>query len=65
MLTIRGSGFQSGTTVNIGGKSATVTFKSMNTLTVLTPALTVGAQRVAITNPDGESISLDAAFTAN
>jgi len=64
-LTIRGSGFQSGTTVTIGGKFATVTFKDMNTLNVVTPALTVGAQRVTITNPDGESISLDAAFTAN
>ena len=64
-LTIRGSGFQSGTTVTIGGKSATVTFKDMNTLNVVTPSLTVGAQRVTITNPDGESISLDAAFTAN
>jgi hypothetical protein len=64
-LTIRGSGFQSGTTVTIGGKSATVTFKDMNTLNVETPALTVGSQRVTITNPDGESVSLDAAYTAN
>ncbi len=64
-LTIRGSGFQSGTTAAIGGKSATVTFKDMNTLTVVTPALTAGAQRVTITNPDGESVSLDAAYTAN
>jgi hypothetical protein len=37
----------------------------MNTLTVLTPGLAVGTQRVSITNPDGETISLDAAFTAN
>ena len=28
---------------------------------VVTPALTAGAQRVSITNPDGETISLDAA----
>ena len=27
----------------------------MNTLTVVTPALTAGAQRVTITNPDGET----------
>ena len=64
-LTIRGSGFVSGTTVFIGGKSAAVTFKDMNTLTVVTPAMTAGAQRVAITNPDGETVSLDAAYTAN
>ncbi|HEY2544578.1 MAG TPA: IPT/TIG domain-containing protein, partial [Candidatus Acidoferrum sp.] len=64
-VTIRGSGFQTGTTVFIGGKSATVTFKDMNTLTVVTPALTAGPQRVAIANPDGETTSLDAAYTAN
>ena len=64
-LTVRGSGFQTGTTVAIGGKTATVTFKDMNTLTVVTPALSTGSQRVTITNPDGETVSLDAAFTAN
>lgn len=64
-LTIRGSGFQNGATVTIGGKAATVTFKDMNTLTVITPALPAGAQRVTITNPDGETIALDAAFLAN
>lgn len=64
-ITIRGSGFQSGATVIIGGKAATVTFVDVNTLTVVTPALSAGAQRVSITNPDGETVSLDAAFTAN
>jgi hypothetical protein len=64
-LTIRGSGFQSGTTATIGGKSATVTFKDMNTLTVVTSALTAGSQRVTLTNPDGETVALDAAYTAN
>jgi hypothetical protein len=64
-LTIRGSGFQAGSTVTIGGKNTAVTFKDMNTLTVVTPALSAGAQRVTITNPDGETVSLDAAFTAN
>ena len=64
-LTIRGSGFQTGTTVTIGGKAATIAFKDMNTLTVVTPALAAGTQRVTITNPDGETISLDAAFLAN
>jgi hypothetical protein len=64
-LTIRGSGFLSGTTVTIGGNSASVTFKDMNTLTVVTPAVTAGPQRVTITNPDGETVSLDAAYTAN
>jgi hypothetical protein len=64
-LTIRGSGFQAGTSVTIGGKAATVTFKDMNTLTVVTPSAGAGAQRVTITNPDGETVSWDAAYIAN
>jgi hypothetical protein len=64
-LTIRGSGFQSGATVAINGKSAATTFKDMNTLTATTPPLTAGSQQIVITNPDGNSYTLDAAFTAN
>jgi len=64
-ITIRGSGFKNGATVTVGGKSAIVTFKDINTLTVVTPALPMGAQRLTITNPDGETVSLDAAFAAN
>lgn len=64
-LTLRGSGFQSAITVTIDGKPASVTFKDANTLSVVTPVLTPGLQQVTITNPDGETVSLDAAFTAN
>jgi hypothetical protein len=64
-LTIRGSGFQSGATVTIGGKSAAAMFVDMNTLTVTTPPLAAGPQQILITNPNGDSYSLDAAFTAN
>ncbi len=64
-LTIRGSGFVNGAGVAINGKSATVTFKDVNTLSVAVPTLTPGPQQVTITNPDGEIVSLDAAFTAN
>jgi hypothetical protein len=64
-LTIRGSGFQSGATVAINGKSAPAIFKDINTLTVTTPPLTPGPQQVLITNPDGNSYTLDAALTAN
>jgi hypothetical protein len=64
-LTIRGSGFQSATTVTINGKPASVTFKDANTLLVTTPSLSTGPQQIVVTNPDGESVSLDAAFTAN
>jgi len=65
MLTIRGSGFQSGATVTIGGKSAATNFVDINTLTVTTPSLTAGRQQIIITNPNGDSYTLDAAFTAN
>jgi hypothetical protein len=64
-LIIRGSGFQSATILTINGKSAAVTFKDANTLLVTTPSLTAGSQQIIITSPDGESVSLDAAITAN
>jgi len=64
-LTLRGSGFVNGTAATIGGKSATVTFKDANTLSIVTPALSSGPQRFTLTNPDGETVSLDAAVTAN
>jgi IPT/TIG domain-containing protein len=64
-ITLRGSGFVSGVTVTIGGKSATASFKDGNTLTIVTPSVSAGAQQVQIKNPDGETVSLDAAFTAN
>jgi hypothetical protein len=63
-LTIRGSGFQTGTKAMLGGKVMTVTFKDKNTLTFTTPALSSGAQQLVLTNPDGESVSLDAAYLA-
>src|SRR5712691_300742 len=65
ILTIRGSGFQSGATVAINGKTASVTFKDASTLSAVVPSLTPGAQQITITNPDGETVSLDASFTAN
>jgi len=63
-ITVRGSGFVSGAQVTLNGKAATVTFKDANTLSVVAPALSVGPQVLSISNPDGESVSLDAAVTA-
>jgi IPT/TIG domain len=63
-LTIRGSGFQSGTSATLGGKTLTAVVKDKNTLTLTTPALSSGAQQLVLTNPDGESVSLDAVFVA-
>lgn len=65
ILKIRGSGFQPGATVTIGGKPASVSFKDASTLTVTAPPLPPGPRQIIITNPDGDSTTLDAAFLAN
>lgn len=64
-ITIRGSGFQSSTKVTIGGASATVKFVDVNTLQATTPAVNAGPQQIILTNADGETYALDAAFVAN
>jgi hypothetical protein len=42
-----------------------ITFKDINTLSVVAPSLTPGPQQIVIANPDGETVSLDAPITAN
>ena len=64
LVTLAGSGFLTGTTATLGGKSLTVTLKDMNTLTFTTPALSPGPQQLVLTSPGGETVSLDAAFLA-
>ena len=64
-LTIRGSGFQSGIKLGIGGKPAMVTLVDMNTLNVVSSAVTAGPQQITLTNANGETVSLDAAVSAN
>jgi IPT/TIG domain len=64
-LTIRGSGFQSGIKLAIGGKPATATLVDMNTLIGVSPAVPAGAQQLTLTNATGETVSLDAAVIAN
>jgi DNA-binding beta-propeller fold protein YncE len=63
-ISIRGSGFVSGIKAMLGGKSAAVTLKDMNTLVLTTPSVSSGWQQLVLTNPDGESVSLDAAYLA-
>jgi IPT/TIG domain-containing protein len=65
VVTVRGSGFVSGITSTIGGKSAAVAFTDASTISITTPAIASGTQRLTLTNPSGETASLDAAFTAN
>jgi hypothetical protein len=64
-VTLRGSGFLSGASITIAGKNAFVTFVDVNTLKFTTPAMAGGAQGIVVTNPDGESYALDAAFLAD
>jgi len=62
-LTIRGTGFVSGTTVSMNGSSAAASFVDASTLHVTVPSsLSSGAVQIALTNPDGSTFSLDAGF---
>jgi hypothetical protein len=63
-LTLRGSGFQQGTTVALGGVSVSAVFVDANTLRVIAPQLPSGSARITLQNPDGSSYSLDAVYTA-
>jgi hypothetical protein len=63
-VTVRGSGFQSGMSATLGGKAASVLLTDMNTLILTTPVMTTGPQQLVLSNSDGESVSLDLAFSA-
>jgi hypothetical protein len=63
-LTIRGSGFTSGTQVRIGGVSVPTLFLDANTLSIVTPTLPKGSPRITVVNPSGESFDLDAGFVS-
>lgn len=61
VITLRGSGFQTGTKVTIGGKAASATYVDANTLQVTAPAIAAGAAQIIVQNPGGETYTLDAA----
>jgi DNA-binding beta-propeller fold protein YncE len=62
-VTLRGSGFQNGSTVKFGGVTATVNYVDAQTLQVTVPTLPPGPVQVTVTDTDGTSYSFDAAFT--
>jgi YVTN family beta-propeller protein len=64
-VTLRGSGFVKGATVEFGSISAAATFADAQTLDATVPDLPSGPVRVTVTNPDGTAYSFDAAFNAN
>ena len=62
-MTITGANFESGATVTFGASAAaSVTFVSANSLQVTTPPSPAGTVPVTVTNPDGQSGSLQSAF---
>jgi hypothetical protein len=58
-VTLRGSGFDAGTTATVGGVAALVSFIDENTLTVTLPVVTLGPQDIVLTRSDGESYTLE------
>jgi hypothetical protein len=60
---IRGSGFVAGTTATANGTSAAVSFVDTDTLQVVLPMLPSGAVQITLTNPDGQTYTLDDSFT--
>lgn len=62
-VTVSGSGFQAANTVTVSGTAATATFVNANTLQVVIPSVSSGSVQITVTNPSGESYSLDNAFT--
>src|SRR5262249_10247799 len=64
LVTINGTGFVAGATVNIGGAAATgVTVVSGAKITATTPAHAAGAVNVTVTNLDTQSGTLTNGFT--
>ncbi|HET9597964.1 MAG TPA: IPT/TIG domain-containing protein, partial [Anaeromyxobacteraceae bacterium] len=63
-LTLSGSGFQAGATVTVAGVAATgVALTGASSITAVAPPHAAGPADVVVTNPDGQSSTLAAAFT--
>jgi hypothetical protein len=66
IVTIVGSGFQTGASVTLGGKPAAASFVDVNTLKFSVPPGQIpGPQHLTISVPDGETISVDGLFRVN
>ena len=63
---VEGAGFQSGTTVSVGGVSCTaVNVVSPTVLTTTVPTLAAGTYDVVVTNPDSHTATLTNGFTVS
>jgi hypothetical protein len=63
-ITIRGFGFQQHATVKIGGQGVATQFVNSTTLLVTAPSLPLGLASIQVTNDDGNTYILPAAYAA-
>jgi len=61
-IQLRGSGFVSGTSAKIGGQVAACAEVNSETLSCTVPRLPSGSASIALTNPDGQTYSVENAF---
>ena len=61
-ITLRGSGFTSGTAAKVGGQVAVVNLVDEETLTITVPTLGSGPADILLTNPSGETYTLQSAL---
>lgn len=62
-VTVSGTGFVAGAAVTLGTAAASVTGVTDTTITAVTGRGAAGTVPVTVTNPEGQSATLDAAFT--
>ena len=62
-IQLRGSGFESGVTLTVGGQAASVTYTDTQTLTFTIPSMSAGLQDITVNNLDGTSYTLENALT--
>jgi hypothetical protein len=63
LVTLSGTDFRSGIAVTIAGLSATVTSQTATSLVVRTPAAAAGEADIKVTNTDGGTMTMAAAYT--
>jgi hypothetical protein len=64
-VTVHGNGFDNQTTATLNGTNVPVVFLDDDTLTLTIPAGASGMQTLNLANPDGQTYTLEAAFTVN
>ncbi|MCS6885350.1 MAG: IPT/TIG domain-containing protein [Acidobacteriota bacterium] len=62
-VVLRGQGFKQGARVTFGGLDAKASFVDSTTLNLISPPHPAGAVPVRVSNPNGDSVTLEAGFT--